>query len=212
MEDKLPVYYLDIEDNDMSSGVDAISFVDKPAIEVEWVKFNKQRKEKFDVNQSKRIVTSPVMLAETPIYRYEESLGEYYVKYSADTIFRMRNKYIMDGKQNRVNEMHDSSKPVQNVFMVESFIVGDKVESKLFNVPEGTWVASFYIPDETYWNEKIMSEEFGGFSLEGWFVENYEYNAIEKKCNDIKDILESDVHDLVKEKKIQRILDKVKKD
>lgn len=205
-EDKLPVYYLDINDEDMSSGVDAISFVDRPAIEMDWVKFSKDKKYKYETNEAKRIVTSPVMLAETPIYRYEESLGEYYVKYSADTIFRMRNKYIMDGKQNRVNEQHDSTRPVKDVYMVESFIVGDKVESKLFDVPDGTWVASFYIPDENYWNEKIMSDEFGGFSLEGWFTENYEYTLIEKKANKILEILESDKHDLVKEGLIKKLL------
>lgn len=209
--EKPKIIYLDIEDDDMYSGVEAISFVDNPAIEINWQTYNKNKKpiERFALNEVKRIVTSPVMLAETPIYRYSEELGEYYVKYSADTIFRMRNKYIMEGRQNSVNEDHDPKKKVQNVYMVESFIVGDKVKSELYpDLPSGTWVASFYITNEKYWNEKIMSGEFKGFSLEGFFIENYEMQMLNEKCFSIETILKSDSHEIVKKIKIAKVLKK----
>ena len=161
------VIYLDIEEEDMYSGVEAISFVDEPAIQVEWQTYSKQKKPfKFKTNSEKRIITSPVMLAETEIYRYNEEMGEYYVKYSAESIFKMRNKFHMDGRQNMVNEDHDSKRKVDNVYMVESFITGDKVKSELFpDIPEGSWVASWYVKDEKYWNEVVMGGEFAGVSL-----------------------------------------------
>ena len=209
MEDKT-VIYLDLEDDDMYSGMEAISFVDAPATEVNWLAFSKDgnKKQLFERNESKRIVTAPVMLAETEIYRHSEELGDYYVKFSADMIHRMRNKYAMEGRQNSVNEDHDSKKKVNNVFMVESFIVGDKVESKVYPyLPDGTWVASFYIADETYWKENIMSDKFKGFSLEGFFIENYEMQKIEEKYSKVREVLESDKHDTVKRIKIKAILE-----
>ncbi len=205
------IIYLDIEDDNMYSGMDAISFVDEPATQIDWHAFNKQekeakKKELFTTNMVQRIVTSPVMLAETEIYRYSQELGEYYVKFSAETIRRMRNKYMMEGKQNMINLNHDATKRVQDVFMVESYITGDKVKSELFDVPDGTWIASFYIANDKYWNEFVMSGEFNGFSLEGAFIENYESMNLEKKKDLMKEIMESEKHDLVKLKLIEKIL------
>jgi hypothetical protein len=200
------IIYLDIEEEDMYSGIDAISFVDSPAIEMEWEAFSKP-KQKFETNNEKQIVTSPVMLAETPIYRHSEELGDYYVKFSADTIFKMRNKYIMDGRQHEVNLDHDSKRPVKDVYMVESFIVGDKVESKLFSdLPQGTWVASFYIPDKEKWDKIVKGGEFKGFSLEGFFIESYEMRKVQENYKAVKEILESEKHDLVKEALIKKVL------
>ena len=34
------------------------------------------------------------------------------------------------------------------------------------DLPDGTWIASFWVEDETYFNEVIMSGEFKGFSVE----------------------------------------------
>lgn len=207
------IIYLDIEEEDMYSGMDAISFVDQPAIEINWNAFSKEGKEKklFQTNKVEQIVTSPVMLAETEIFRNSEELGDYYVKFSADMISRMRNKYVMDGRVNEVNENHDSKRKVKDVYMVESYIVGDKVTSELYpDLPAGTWVASFHIPSEKYWNEKIMSGEFKGFSLEGFFIENYEMSLKEKGVDEafdkIEEVLSSDKHDLVKTLTIKRIL------
>jgi len=207
------IIYLDIEEDDMYSGMEAISFVEDPATQVDWFKFARDKKDKqsFVKNDVKRIVTCPVMLAETPIYRYSEEMGEYYVKFSADMIHRMRNKYIMEGRQNSVNEDHDSKKKVKDVFMVESYIVGDKVKSELYpDLPEGTWVASFYIDDVNYWNNKILSDKFNGFSLEGFFIENYEMNLQASKEDDfikqVENIIQSDYHDLVKHIHLRKLV------
>jgi hypothetical protein len=51
---KLPVIYLTI-DEDHETGLDAISLVDHPAIERNWMAFNK--KQKFAMNEEKRIVS-----------------------------------------------------------------------------------------------------------------------------------------------------------
>jgi len=164
----LPIFYLEINEELEESGVDAISFVDAPATDVAWHKFSKP--ELFKKDEARRVVTSPVMLAETEIFRSTPSMGDYLVKFSEDTIFKMMQKYFKDNKIHRVNEDHNSKAEVNNVTMIESFVVGDRVTSELYpNIPKGSWVASFYIQDKDYWDNVIMSDEFTGFSLEGSF-------------------------------------------
>jgi hypothetical protein len=310
--EKLPVYYLDIDEDDMKSGMDAISFVTSPATEMSWTMFsvmsdtyndypksatenacralkykekenpdcgtlvgwrranqlcnrdkisvdtigrmasfkrhqqhkdipydegcgglmwdawggtegvewairkmewvnhnmwnNNMSKVHFSLNEEKRIITAPVMLAETEILRYNPSIGKYYVKFSEETIMKMMKKYFKDNKIHRVNEEHDPRRVADGVYMIESFIVGDRTESKLYpDLPKGSWVASFYIEDKEYW-EKIKQEGFTGVSLEGFFEEQYEMEMINKVFNQVKNIVFSNLPDEDKEEQIKRIL------
>lgn len=188
-EKKLPLIEWTIDEDDMNLGVDAISFVDSPATEVEWQLFNNNIQKFTELNKSKRFVTSPIMLADTPIYRRSETMGEYYGKFSANTIEKMMIKYFKDNKINRVNENHESNKKVDNVYLVESFIVGDRTESKIFkDLPNGTWVGTFYIDSEDYWNTNILSGEFNGFSLEGAFMETAEDEMMSKFYEKVKSL------------------------
>lgn len=203
--EKLPVIYYDIEMEDDKTGMDVISFVTSPATEIVWGKFNKTTH--FAKNELKRIVTGPVMLAETPIYRYDDVIGGFYCKFSEETIFKMMKKYFMENKIHQVNEQHNGNRVVGNVYMVESFIVGDKVESKLYpELPKGTWMASFFIEDENYWNDVIMKDEFNGFSLEGNFTYHMENDIIDNIYSSIENILSSEITDEEKETKIKELL------
>jgi hypothetical protein len=80
---KLPVIYLTI-DEDHETGLDAISLVDHPAIERNWMAFNK--KQKFSLNEEKRIVSGAAMVADYPIYRKDDDGREYYVVFDSDAI------------------------------------------------------------------------------------------------------------------------------
>jgi hypothetical protein len=193
-----PVIYLDINEEMEQSGLDAISFVETPATLTKWFRFSAEEKEfYFKKDEMKRVVTGPVMLAETPIKRIDQNGEGYWVKFSADTIFRMRNKYFKDNKIHNVNENHDGGKVVKDVYLVESFIVDEKTQTNLYpDMPVGTWMASFYVEDEKYWNDIIMSDKFNGFSLEGnfkpvVFSEQKKKNILEK----IKDLFSAYVED-----------------
>lgn len=170
MKKDLPLYYLEIDENNPESGLDAISFVDAPAIEINWYTFKKEEVYTFKADEVKRVVTAPVMLCEHPIYRVSSDGTEYNVKFSEETIFKMMKKYFRDNRIHNVNENHNPNNIVDNVTMIESFIVGDRTTSKLYpDLTKGSWVASFYIHDQEYWDNVIMSDEFTGFSLEGGF-------------------------------------------
>jgi len=220
----LPIIMLDVDMKDMYSGMEAISFVDAPATELNWNKFSNDIPHMFKKDEYKRCVTGPIMVADTPIYRYSKAIGDYYCKFTSQTIFNMMIKYFTEGKQNRVNEMHTSNRPVDNVYLVEHYFVGDRVKSELYDVKPGSSVGTFYIKDEKYWNEYIMTDKFKGFSLEGFFNEQIENMATKKiyekmkseVLNDreleefikfrINKILDSNEPDFVKESQIKSLV------
>ena len=82
----MKVFYIRVNDEDIT-GIDAISLVDMPAVEKNFLCFSEEKqpvKMKFD--NSKHIITGVVCLADTPIYRYNERMGEYYVVFTKETI------------------------------------------------------------------------------------------------------------------------------
>ena len=219
------IIYLEIDEDDMYSGMSAVGFVDQPATEIVWNNFSKQKetlaidwnnfsKEKGkgfkfagEGDKKKRVVTGPIMVAETPIERYSKELGKYYVKFSEDTIFKMAKKYFKENKIHNVNENHDSKRTVKDVYLIESFFISDRVTSELYpELPMGSWMGSYFIEDEDYFNDIILSDKFQGFSLEGGFIENYEMAKVEQLFNSIKSIANSNLGELTKERKIKKLL------
>jgi hypothetical protein len=180
----------------------AISFVDKPATKTIWDAYNEGEFKFAEVrNEDKRMITAPVMLADTPILRYHKSVGKFWTRFKAESIERMMKKYFMQNKIHNVNEMHNGFQIVDNVYMVESYLVSDKVTSVVFpDAPIGSWIATFYIDDQKYWNEKIKTGQFMGISLEGDFVrktEEYQYAAISHLLN--SNISEDELYTALKE-------------
>lgn len=169
---KAPIIYFEVKE-DGNTGMSTMSFVDSPATLIEWQMFS--REEAFAKDEMKRIVTGPVMVSETPIERFDKSIGKFYCKFTAESIYNMRNKYHIQNMVNNVNEQHIKYEVVDGVFMVESYIITEDLKHSKFKIPKGSWMASYWIEDEKYWNEKIMTGEFKGLSLEGRF------DAIEEK-------------------------------
>jgi hypothetical protein len=159
-----------------------------------------------DFNEEKRMVTAPVMVAETAIARWNPDLGKYYVKFKPETIEKMMKKYFRENKIHKVNVNHDSKQQKDGVYMMESYIVGDRNTSNLFpDLPEGSWVATYYVDNDEVW-DKIKSGEYNGFSLEGYFIEKYEDDMIEKVKEELQAVVESEDTDEIKEYKIKQIL------
>jgi hypothetical protein len=171
------------------------------------LRLNEFGEEKFtDIDYEKRIVSAPVMLAETAIPRYNPEIGKYFVKFKKDTIFRMMKKYLKENKIHNVNTNHNPNEKRDGVYMIESYIVDDRNQSKLFpEIPEGSWVATFAVENDEVWNQ-IKSGEYTGFSLEGMFIEKYEDELISNIEKQIKDIVNGEGSDMTKEDKIKKLL------
>ena len=73
---ELPVYRMTVDEVD--EGVQFVALVDMPAIEKPFQAFAKTP-QRFAETGERRVLTGPLMLADTPIYRKDDTYGEYYV-------------------------------------------------------------------------------------------------------------------------------------
>ena len=166
------IFYIIVND-DANIGVDAISLVDMPAVEKNFLCFSEEKqpvKMKFD--NSKHIITGVVCLADTPIYRYNEFYGEYYVVFTKETIEKMVEKFAKMDLFKSVNLQHDDDKFVDGIYMVESYITNKQRginPIEFADIPDGSWVASYKVENEALWGEIINGNKLNGFSLQGMF-------------------------------------------
>lgn len=197
MDKKLPIYNLEIvSDLESDVEVDYVALVDKPAIEKNFLAFRDQQQvQTFAIqNEEEHIISGPLMLADTPIYRNDEN-GEYYVVFSKDTIKQIAQKFFSKGYQSNVNLMHDSGQKLEGLVMFESFIVDHKrgiLPMKGFeNVPDGSWFGSFKVNNQAAW-QMIKDGLVKGFSVEGLFSykkADIQAKEVEQLWSQIQEIL-----------------------
>ena len=168
----MKVFYIKINEDDIT-GIDAISLVDMPAVQKNFLCFNKDSElVKLNFDNSKHIITGVVCLADTPIYRYSQKLGEYYVVFTKETIERMVEKFSKQDLFKSVNLQHDNNKFVDGIYMVESFITNKERginPVEFVDIPDGSWICSFKVENDELWNEIINGDKLNGFSLQGMF-------------------------------------------
>lgn len=156
------------------SGIDAISIVENPAIEENWVALNEQKEYHFaEVDKDKKIIMGAMLVPDKPIYRRDEKEGEYYIYFSQDTIRKCMEMFFQNGNQS--NATFEHKEEIKGLTMVESWIVEDleKDKSNLYNlnVPVGTWMGTIKVENEVIWNEFIKTKKVRGFSIEGYFAD-----------------------------------------
>ena len=150
--DGLPVFQALVGD-DEDLGMIRISLVDDPAVQSNFLAFSAAKKPLMYAiqDEEKRLVLGVVMRADFPIYRRDGDF-EYYIIYKADTIRRMAEKYLADGRQNAVDLMHDG-KEVEGVQMVQYFIKGGTVSVEGFDgIADGSLFAEFHVTNDEVWD------------------------------------------------------------
>jgi hypothetical protein len=157
------------------SGIDAISIVESPAIEEDFIALKTEQKEyKFaEVDKEKKIIMGAMLVPDKPIYRRDENEGEYYIYFSKHTIRKAMELFFQNGNQSNATFEHMES--ITGLTMVESWIVEDtdKDKSKLYelNVPVGTWMGTIKVNNDKIWNDFIKTGKVKGFSIEGYFAD-----------------------------------------
>lgn len=172
METKIPIYECKVMGTD-NTGIFAISFVELPANEHNFVTLGKQRPVKLSLDKQKQILTGVVLIPEQPIYRYDEALGEYYIKFTAPDIEKIALKMMKTGLALSTTT-HQHEKPLKGNYLTEIWIVSNSKKDKaaalgLGELPVGTLMASYKIEDAKYWHDEVLSGNVKGFSLEGIF-------------------------------------------
>ena len=164
-----------ILDEDQEIGIEAISVVENPAIEEDFIALKSQEFKFAEVDKEKRILMGALLIPNKPIYR-RNGEDEYYIYFSKDTVLKASQMYLMQGKQNNSTLEHQYE--LNGLSLVESWIVEDKVHDKSvkygMDLPLGTWVGAVKVNNDKIWNEFVKTGKVKGFSIEGYFADKME--------------------------------------
>ncbi len=164
-----------LDEEQEESGIEAISIVESPAIESDFVALKGEEVKLAEIDKEKRILLGALLIPNKPIYRKNEE-GDYYIFFSKDTISKASQMYLRNGYQN--NSTLEHSKDLKGLTLVESWIVEDEVQDKSrkygLNVPVGTWMGAVKVNNDEIWNEYVRTNKVKGFSIEGYFADKME--------------------------------------
>jgi hypothetical protein len=154
--------------------VNFIGLVDRPAIEKNFQAFNAHKeKVKFAINEDKRIISGPAMIADMPLYRKDDQLGEYFVVFDKTAIQSIVEKFSAKGFMQKFNLFHDDQQQVSDVTIFNSFItdtsLGIQPPVGFEDAAEGSWFISAKVNNDAVW-EKVKAGTVKGFSVEGLFA------------------------------------------
>lgn len=170
----MDVIELIIDEENASLAIDAVSLVEFPAIESDWVALNKDTNISLaKVDEDKKLLIGAALIPDKKIYRYnQETQKEYFVYFSKETIKKASELYLMNNNQSSATLEHDTK--LSGITAVESWIVADKDRDKSavygIDVPEGTWMLSLKVDNEDIW-KKVKDKSVKGYSIEGYFTQ-----------------------------------------
>lgn len=172
---ELQIYKAQI-DPSLSSELEVqfIGLVDRPAIERNFQAFNEQKKRAaFVIDDEKRIISGPAMVADMPLYRKDDQLGEYFVVFDKPSIQSIVEKFSAKGFMQKFNLFHDDQQQVSDVTIFNSFIsdksLGVPPLTGFEDVADGSWFISAKVNNDAVW-QKVKAGLIKGFSIEGLFT------------------------------------------
>ena len=174
----MEVYELVIKD-ETKDGVFAVSLVEKPAIEENFIALSEHEIELKAIDEQ-RIVLGAALIPNKRIFRKDKD-KEFEIFFSKETVKRASELVFMRGQHQNATENH--AVKVDGMTIVESWIIEDSKKDKSafyeMSLPVGTWMIAMKVDNDETW-EKVKKGEFKGFSIEGYFAERYEMSAREK--------------------------------
>lgn len=184
-------------------GIEAISLVAEPAIEVNWVAFNKQGRTQAihlaAMDEEQRTIIGPALIPDLKIVRYDAAAGEEYdVYFSKETCKLASELYLKTNKNNTHTFEHEEQ--VEGVHVVESWLVQDPKMDKAnlygFNdLNAGTWMVRAKVENDEMW-EKIKTGEARGLSIEGFFLDKIETMSKQEEVKKEKTMMKA-IYDAV---------------
>ncbi len=198
----MKIVELVLDDNE-ESGIEAISIVESPAIESDFVALKSDEVKLAEVDTEKKILMGALLIPNKPIYRKTEG-EEYYIYFSKDTVLKASQRYLTNGYQG--NSTLEHSDNLQGLTLVESWIVEDDKFDKSrkydMNVPIGTWMGTVKVNNEEVWNDYVKTGKVKGFSIEGFFADKIKASEMKKEEQEA-DLLLSKITSIVKGERVE---------
>lgn len=168
MEKKEVIEYTIDEEGRM--GVTAISLVDMPAIEEDFVFLRAEQPVRLKaVEGERRMLYGPALIPDKEILRIDSEGQEYYVKFTRPLIMRVAHDYLKKNLQHSATLQHAFA--VSGLTVTESWVKEfeeDKSNGFGFSLPVGTWFIGMAVSDDKIWSE-VKEGIYKGFSIEGLF-------------------------------------------
>ena len=180
----MDIIELFIDEEDQVSGIDAISIVENPAIQEDFVYLKNQEFKLAELDKEKRLLLGPALIPNKPIYR-KSGEKEYYIYFSRNTVRKASELFLKRQKQNRSTLEHEL--PLNGLTVVESWIVeGEQDKTKMYDmdVPLGTWMVSMKVENDDVWENYVKTGKVKGFSIEGYFADKLERPNEPNKLSD----------------------------
>jgi len=160
------------EDSEGLTGIEAVSIVEMPAIESDFVALSEQEIKLAKVDDEKRLLMGAALIPNKPIFR-KNGENTFYVYFSEKTVRRASELFFQNSMQNNATLEHEME--INNLTVVESWIVEDTEMDKSkkygLSVPKGTWMISMKVENQEVWNDYIKTGKVKGFSIEGYFAD-----------------------------------------
>ena len=171
----MKIIELILDEEQEETGVEAISIVENPAIESDFVALKDQEIKLAEVDADKKILMGALLIPNKPIYRNGDE-GGYYIYFSKDTVQKASQLYLQNGYQHNSTLEHNET--LKGLTLVESWLVEDEVQDKSrkygLNVPVGTWMGAVKVNNNEIWQEYVKTNKVKGFSIEGYFADKME--------------------------------------
>ena len=175
-------------------GVYAISIVDFPAIESNFIALSKELKPQYSlakVNEEKRLLVGAALIPNKQILRKDNEGNNFYVYFAKETVKQAAYKFLKSNAHHNHTLQHDQE--IEGLYVAESWIVeseNDKSKDYGLNVPVGTWMVAVKVENDEIWNEQIKSGNAKGFSIEAYFANKL--GTIKQSVDDV--VMESVKH------------------
>lgn len=186
-----------IDENDETSGIDAVSVVHSPAIEENFIALKKHEVELKEIDAEKRILMGAALVPNKHIYRRNEKDEEYYIYFSEKTVRKASELFLMRSNQN--NATYEHKDKLEGLSVVESWIIDDEKSDKSrlygFDLPKGTWMISMKVNNDEVWKD-VKEGKVKGFSIEGYFADKYEM-SLKEESNELQ--IEAELIEKLKE-------------
>ena len=177
----MKIIELILDEESIDAGVNAISIVESPAIESDFIALSKDQEIKLaEVDKEKRVLMGAALIPNKTIFR-KNGEEEFYVYFSKETIAKTSQLFLKQGNQSKSTLEHQLK--LSNLTVVESWLVDDTEKDKSayygLSMPVGTWMVSVKVDNDAVWNEYVKTGKVKGFSIEGYFADKTELKAVE---------------------------------
>ena len=171
-----------LDEDEELSGIEAISVVEEPAIEMDFLALKSQKEYKFaEIDNEKHILMGAALIPEKPIYRTNGE-DEFYIYFSKDTVRKASQLFLKKGNQGKSTLEH--AQTLKGMTVVESWL----------DVPIGTWMISMKVDNDEIWTDFVKTGKVKGFSIEGYFADKLNRPQDKQKAKSdklIKDVIDA---------------------